>query len=147
MNDSLVFVDTNLLVYLRDPSEPEKHAVAQDWLSALAAERRITTSTQVLNEYFVTVTRKLSQPLSPEEAWLDMESFSVWNPLPVSMATLRLAKEVQSDYQFSWWDSLIVASAKQSKSHFLLTEDLTHEQKLGDLTIINPMLTELEGLR
>jgi predicted nucleic acid-binding protein len=71
-----IFVDTNILLYSRDTSEPEKQAIATVMLTELWVMRNGRLSVQVLNEYFVNVTRKLDPGLSPEEAWDDIEALS-----------------------------------------------------------------------
>ena len=81
MNDN-IFVDTNILLYARDASETEKQKIAAEKLDRLWDQQNGRLSTQVLNEYFVKVTRKLKPGLSPEEAWDDVEALNAWDPLP-----------------------------------------------------------------
>ena len=71
MSDS-IFEDTNILLYARDASEPEKQKIAARRLDELRETRSGRLSVQVLNEYFVNVTGKLNPGLSREEAWDDM---------------------------------------------------------------------------
>ena len=81
---ALCFVDTNVLVYSRDASEPDKQPRAHEWLTALWRHRCGRTSIQVLNEYYVTVTRKLKPGLSEEEAWKDIDDLWAWQPATLS---------------------------------------------------------------
>ena len=83
---ALCFVDTNVLVYSRDASEPDKQPRAHEWLTALWRHWCGRTSIQVLNEYYVTVTRKLKPGLSEEEAWKDIDLSSLLNPVRVVAA-------------------------------------------------------------
>lgn len=75
-----------MLVYSRDSSDPEKHAIASDIMRRLWQDRNGVISTQVCNEFYVTVTRKLDPGLTPEEAWDDLDALFAWNPIPVDAA-------------------------------------------------------------
>jgi predicted nucleic acid-binding protein len=79
-----VFVDTNVLVYARDASEPAKRAVAIQWLEQLWSEHRGRTSTQVLSEYYATVTGKLRRRLDRETAWGHVRDLLAWEPQEIS---------------------------------------------------------------
>ena len=85
---ALYFVDTNVLVYARDTSEPDKQPRADEWLTALWRHRCGRTGVQVLNEYYVTTTRKLDPGLTEEEAWSDVEALLAWSPLAVDATLL-----------------------------------------------------------
>jgi predicted nucleic acid-binding protein len=137
MSDS-VFVDTNILLYARDASEPEKQAVAAERLDQLWDERTGKLSVQVLNEYFVNVTRKLDPGLSPSEAWDDIEALAVWEPLPMDMPLLQRGYTVQRRYGLSWWDSLIVAAAEAAGCATILSEDLAHGAQYLGIAVENP---------
>jgi predicted nucleic acid-binding protein len=134
------FVDTNLLVYFRDSSEPEKQAKSADWMNALWESRSGRISFQVLNEYYVTVTRKLVPGLNPEEARLDVRDLMSWQPMAVDLGVLEGAWIVQDQWDFSWWDALIVSSAQRSGCRFLITEDMQHGQEIDSLAIVDPFL-------
>ncbi|MGE9267889.1 MAG: PIN domain-containing protein [Verrucomicrobiales bacterium] len=120
-----VFVDTNILLYARDASEPEKQRVAAERLAELWDSRCGRLSIQVLNEYYVNVTRKLSPGLTPEEAWDDVEALSVWELLAMDCQLLQRGFGVQRRYGLSWWDALIVAAAERSGCELILSEDLS----------------------
>jgi len=143
MSDS-IFVDTNILLYSRDASEPEKQMIASARLAELWETRDGRLSVQVLNEYFVNVTRKLKPGLSPEEAWDDIEALSAWNPLPIDMTILTRSFAVQRRYQLSWWDSMIVAAAEAAGCTRILSEDLSHGVSYFGITVENPFV-ELLG--
>ncbi|MEM1091693.1 MAG: PIN domain-containing protein [Pseudomonadota bacterium] len=140
------FVDTNLLVYARDSSEPSKHGRARDWLSFLWTTQVGRLSVQVLQEYYVTVTAKLNPGLSQKEARDDVALFLAWRPLGIDSALLEAGWREQDDFGFSWWDSLIVAAARQQGCKALLTEDLQHDQDLGGLLVVDPFRREPEEL-
>jgi len=137
MSDN-IFVDTNILLYSRDASEPQKQAIAAAKLAELWETRGGRLSIQVLNEYFVSVTRKIKPGLSPEEAWDDIEALSAWNPLPIDMAILTRAFAVQRRDQLSWWDSMIVAAAEAAGCTRILSEDLSHDASYLGITVENP---------
>lgn len=137
MSDN-VFVDTNVLLYSRDASEPEKQAVACARLDELWEKHSGRLSVQVLNEYFVNVTRKLVPGLPPEEAWDDIESLSAWQPVPLDMPVLTRAFAVQRRYGLSWWDSLIVAAAEVAGCARILSEDLADGASYFGITVENP---------
>lgn len=133
-----IFVDTNILVYSRDASEPEKQVIATERLTELWNTRRGRISAQVLSEYFVTVTRKLDPGLSPEEAWDDIEALSAWKPQPIDMPLLSRSYAIQRRYQLSWWDSLIVAAAEAAGCDRILSEDLSPGTAYFGITVENP---------
>jgi len=137
MSDN-VFVDTNILLYSRDASEPEKQAVADARLDELWENHSGRISVQVLNEYFVNATRKLVPGLPPEEAWDDIEALSAWDPLPLDMPVLTRAFAVQRRYGLSWWDSLIVAGAEASACTRILSEDLADGASYFGIIVENP---------
>ena len=140
------FVDTNILVYRQDSTEVEKQAKAEEWLRQLWSNKSGRISTQVLNEYYVTVTQKLKPGLSRESARNDIKALSVWNPLVMSTALIESAWEIQDRYKYSWWDTLILSSALLLECDYLITEDMQHEQKIGNLTIIDPFLVSWDAL-
>lgn len=140
------FVDTNILVYRRDSTEAEKQPKAEQWLIHLWASKTGRISTQVLNEYYVTVTQKLKPGLSKELARSDIRALSVWQPLVMSITLIESAWEIQDRYQYSWWDTLIISSALLLDCRYLISEDLQHEQNIGSLTIVNPFLISVDTL-
>ena len=77
---AIVFVDTNVFVYGRDLTDEAKHRQALDWLAALWQARAGRLSWQVLQEYYVTVTRKLESPRERGDAREDVAALSTWRP-------------------------------------------------------------------
>lgn len=140
------FVDTNILVYTRDSSEPEKQVFADQWLKQLWQHELGRVSAQVMNEYYVTVTRKLKPGLSKEQARSDLRALAVWRPLDISTTLIESAWEIQDQYAYSWRDTLIISSALFLDCQYLLSEDMQHEQCIGNLKIINPFLISCEML-
>ena len=133
-----VFVDTNLLVYSRDSSEPAKQTQAMAWTEYLWHEKTGRLSFQVLQEFYAVVTQKLKPGLDRHSAREDVRSLMAWEPIPLTDRVLEDAWFVQDRYQLSWWDALIVSAAQIGDCRYLLTEDLQEDQTLGRVQIINP---------
>ena len=140
------FVDTNVLVYARDASEPAKQPAAERWLRLLWATRAGRVSSQVLNEYYSVVTEKLRPGLGRDEARADVRNLMAWAPLPTDGAVVEGAWTVQDRYRLSWWDSLIVSAAQVAGCAWLLTEDIQHGQVLDGVTVVDPFRTEPQEL-
>ncbi len=140
------FVDTNLLVYGRDASEPEKQQKAMKWMSRLWHDKSGRLSYQVLQEFYQTVTRKLDPGLPIESARMDVRSLMSWQPLPTNAAVMERAWAIQDGYGLSWWDALIVSAAHTTDCRYLLTEDLQEHKLLGNVRVVNPFTTEPEML-
>lgn len=132
-----VFVDTNVLVYARDTRDEDKHQRAGEWMALLWRTRRGRLSVQVLNEYFVTVTRKLPEPLDRGQAQQEIRELAAWDPVPLDMDLIESAWSAASSWQLSHWDALIVAAAQRSGSGYLLTEDLQASQTFDGLRVIS----------
>ncbi len=141
-----IFVDTNVLVYRRDSEQGEKQALARAWMERLWARRSGRLSFQVLQEYYVTVTAKLSPGLDSESARSDVRSLLSWHPITVDKRVLEGAWVIQDHYQLSWWDALIVAAAQVADCRFLLTEDLQDGQELGEVRVVSPFKNSPESV-
>ncbi len=133
-----VFVDTNIVLYARDSSEPDKQGIASRLLDDLWENRNGRISVQVLNEFFVNATRKLEPGLSANEAWDDVEALGAWNPLPLDMPLLVRANAVHGRYGLSWWDSMIVAAAEACGCSRIYSEDLSNGAVYFGITVVNP---------
>ena len=135
---ALVFVDTNVLVYARDPRDPAKHAAARLWMESLWRERTGRISTQVLNEFYQTATRKLRPALEAEVAWAEVQLLLTWKPQPLDAGLLVEARALESRYKLGWWDALIVAAAIRQSCSVLLSEDLQDGIVFGSVRVLNP---------
>ncbi len=132
------FVDANVLVYLFDGDSPQKQAVARELLAEGGPEGRLVLSTQVLQEFYVTVTRKLAHPLSTARAE-EMVRFLAAFPVVAIDATLILAGVATARaHQLSLWDALIVEAARAAGCRELLTEDLAHGSRTAGLLVVDP---------
>lgn len=137
---SVTFVDTNILVYRYDSSEPAKQKLASAWLETLWRTRTGRTSRQVLHELYVTLTRKVSRPLDPSAARTVTRSLEAWGPVESSAVLLTAAWLLEDRYSLSFWDALIVAAAHEVNASVLLTEDLQDGMAIDSLTIVNPFI-------
>lgn len=132
------FVDSNVLVYSKDASEPAKQTQAGEWLQFLWKERVGRLSVQILGEFYVTVTQKLSRGLTREAAREEVRDLLAWEPAVIDLTMIERAWSIQDRHVLSWWDSLIVAAAQILGCRYLLTEDLSAGQHLDDLEVVNP---------
>lgn len=132
------FVDANVFIYSRDPSNASKQSRAAEWIERLWAERMGRTSTQALSEFYVTVTRKLPHPLPKDDAWADIDLFMAWEPQAVDTKVFARARQIEERFRISWWDSLIVAAAQLQHCTLLLTEDLQDGTVYGGVTVRDP---------
>jgi predicted nucleic acid-binding protein len=137
-----VFVDTNVLVYARDASEGQKQERALAWLEHLWRTRGGRLSYQVLDEYYVTVTRKLRPGLPQADARADVRSLLAWDPVVVDAEVLESAWRLESRWRVSFWDAAILAAARSAGCEHLLTEDLEHGRTMGGVRVVDPFAGE-----
>jgi predicted nucleic acid-binding protein len=140
-----VFVDTNVLVYARDDADRAKHDRAGAWMRHLWESGSGRLSTQVLQEFYVTTTRKLRPGLAPEDARADVRDLLAWQPLVTTAAELEAAWAVEERFGLSFWDALIVASAQSASCDTLLTEDLQHGLEIDGLIVLDPFSIPVPG--
>jgi predicted nucleic acid-binding protein len=132
------FVDTNVLIYAEDRDAKDKHLVARDLILELWDSREGVLSVQVLQEFYVNVTRKLKKPLSAVKAREIVEEYLTWTVIDNTGRMLLDAMELQRKAQLSFWDSLVVQAAIDAGCDRLYTEDLNAGQRIGSVTIVNP---------
>ena len=133
------FFDTNVLVYLFDDAEPAKQSVARRLVSQALAADSGCISYQVVQETLNVVTCKFKRPATPDEAQqiLRRSLVPLWRVMP-SPALYARALDLRQRYQYSFYDSLIVAAALESGCTRLYSEDLQHGQQIEGLIIENP---------
>lgn len=141
---ALVFVDTNVFIYAADSEDKAKQKAAQTWRTALWQARVGRTSFQVLQEFYAKATYRW--PTAREQARQEVNDLLAWRPVAASGDLFASAWKIQDRFRFSFWDSLIVAAAKQANCSYLLTEDLQSEQDLDGLTVVNPFGTTPEAM-
>ena len=135
-----VFVDTNVLIYAHDLDAGSKHDRAAAILSDLWEKENGIVSVQVLQEFYVNVTRKISAPLTPALARGVIRNYLAWQIAPNDPSTVLSASEIAERNQISFWDALIVASASNAGADRILSEDLNHGQMIEGVVIENPFL-------
>lgn len=134
------FFDTNVLLYLFDNREPNKKIAAQELIRQEVEANRVSLSTQVLQEFYVNATRKLTFPLSPEEAGARVRDFSRFPLVQVDVPLILAAIARSQRMSLSFWDALIVEAALKAGSDRLLTEDMQHGQVIEGMRVENPFL-------
>jgi predicted nucleic acid-binding protein len=135
------FLDTNLLVYSFDHSEPAKRDKSQELIENALKTRQGVISWQVVQEYFNVALHKWDTPMQPADA----QDYLHMTPLPIcriypSVETWSAALRIVGESQYRFYDAMIVASAIQSGSVILYSEDLQNGRKFGNLEISNPFL-------
>ncbi len=135
------FVDTNVLVYAYDTSAGSKHQAAQSLLEQLWASDSAVLSTQVLQEFCVAVRRRAGRPLSAEQTKKIVEGYLSWKIAVNSPASVVQALAMESRYQISFWDALILQAAEHAGAAVLYSEDLASGQKYGSIRVVNPFAT------
>ena len=136
MSDSS-FLDTNVVVYAFDDDEPTKQHRAREILEA-PANTTLVVSTQVLAEFYVTVTRKLHRPLGPTVAASAVETLAELPIVDIHVDLVLDAIALARSHQLSLWDAQIVQAAKVSGCERVLTEDLADGSRIGGVRIENP---------
>lgn len=131
-----VFVDTNVLLYFLDASDPVRQQRASEWLEHLWASGTGCLSWQVLHEFYVNAVRKLAVP--PEEARFLVNSFLAWRPVDSSPALIHRAWHWADTAQTSYWDSLILAAAELAGCTVLLSEDFQAGRRFDEIEVVNP---------
>jgi predicted nucleic acid-binding protein len=131
------FVDTNLLIYAHDVDAKAKHEVAKGVLRELWSERTGVLSMQVLQEFYVNVTRKIARPLPKDVARRVVSSYSIWCT-ETTPAQIAEAFRIEDESRIGFWDALIVASAVKAGTLRILSEDLNAQQVIAGIRVENP---------
>jgi len=135
------FIDTNLLVYWRDASEPAKQSKAAIWMHWLLDSDRGALSLQVIQEYYVTVTRKLKPGMRRETARADIDDLLAWNVIWPNQAIVEKSWELEDQRDLSYWDSLILSAASVAGCKWILSEDMQSGQRIDSMQIVDPFQT------
>ena len=133
------FVDSNILIYAHDVDAKAKYHTAKDVLRDLWSQRTGVLSVQVLQEFYVNVTRKIASPLSKEEARLVINSYTVWCT-ETTAAEIATAFRIEDESRIKFWDALIVASASKAGAVRILSEDMNDQQMIAGVRIENPFV-------
>ena len=134
------FIDTNILVYALDRSAGAKHTIAAQLIRDCWENETGHLSIQVLQEFFVTVTRKIATPLDHQTVRQIMADLAQWSVHSPEVGDLLQAIDFIERYQLSFWDAMIVQSAACLGCKHLISEDFNHEQVYGDVQVVNPFM-------
>jgi predicted nucleic acid-binding protein len=132
------FVDANVLVYAFDASAGRKKATAERLLAGLWDTGAGCLSIQVLQEFFVTVTRKVARPLSSGEAAERVREFAAWRVFAPDADDVLGAITLHKETRLSFWDAMVVRAATESGCAVLWTEDLTDGRVIRGVRVRNP---------
>jgi len=132
------FVDTNVLVYAVAGDDAKRSPVAQKLVRELMTMQVFRTSIQVLQELFVTLTRKVRTPLTAEQAARYLDQIAAWPVIVLDYRAMRDAIELSASAKLSFWDALIIVAAARSGARRLYTEDLQDGQTVLGVEIVNP---------
>ena len=133
-----VFVDTNILLYAHDQEAGQKGEQANGILRTLWKSKRGRLSKQVLQEFYVNVTKKIRPPLGRSQAREIIRPYAVWIEAATTVDTILRASEISEIWQISFWDSLILASAEEIGASELFSEDLNSGQIIAGVKVVNP---------
>jgi predicted nucleic acid-binding protein len=131
------FIDTNVLIYAHDIDAGAKHQIAKAVLRERWSERTGILSVQVLQEFYVNVTRKIRSPLSKELARSVVSSYMIWC-LDTTPVEISAAFRIEDESRIGFWDALIVSSAVKGGAARILSEDLSAGQRIAGILIENP---------
>jgi predicted nucleic acid-binding protein len=134
-----VLVDTNVLVYAYDFSDPVKQEQAFEVLDELAQSGRGVLSAQVLAEFVVAVTRKIEQPLDLKAVQKSVENYlSSWTVFDITSFVVLEAVRGVREHRFSYWDAQIWATARLNQIPVVLSEDFASGSTVEGVTFLNP---------
>ncbi len=130
------FLDTNVLLYAFDDTQPTNQAIARKLIERFGRERRAVLSTQVLIELFHNLVRKFK--VAAPTASLMTAAFCEWPVIDSDNALVLKAMARASEHGLSIWDAMVVEAAIRSGVGTLYSEDMPHGQRFGDLVLLNP---------
>lgn len=136
MSGGKAFLDTNVLVYAQDLDAPHKRERSRQLITEMAASGRGVISTQALQEYYVTATRKMG--VAPLAAKSVVQSFRMFEVVQLSPDMIEQAIDRSVLSQLSFWDALIVAASAASGCTTIYSEDLNAGQVIGGVKVVNP---------
>lgn len=127
------FADSNVILYLLSENEGKRQ------IARALLQNQLTISVQVLNEVAAVANRKLKLDWTKIGGFID-DLLPLVGMRVVTVETHNAGRAISARYGFRFYDALIVASAIEANCSILLSEDMHHGQKIGDLAIVNPFL-------
>ena len=131
------FVDTNVLIYAHDADAGAKHEIAKGIVRELWDRRNGVLSMQVLQEFYVNVTRKIATPLPRASARTVVDTYTVWC-IDTTPAEISTAFRIEDEAGIGFWDALIIAAARKAGAARIVSEDLNPGQTIAGVRIENP---------
>lgn len=138
----LQFVDTNILVYAYDSSAERRHELARALLTELWQNGQGCLSIQTLQEFYVTITRKVAQPMSVERAAQIISDLGHWKVHTPSVEDVLAAIALQQRYRLSFWDAMVLTSAERLECGVVWSEDLNPGQTYTSVKVLNPFVKD-----
>jgi predicted nucleic acid-binding protein len=132
------FVDANVLVYAFDSSAARKQHAARQLLERLWEGGGGCVSVQVLQEFFVTITKKVPKPLPVDDAKARILEFAAWTVFTPTADDIVAAIDLHIEAKIGFWDAMIVVAAAESECPVVWTEDLNDGQRLRGVRVQNP---------
>lgn len=133
------FIDTNILVYAHDRGAGKKHDRARALIRRLWENGQGALSTQVLQEFCVSLRRRAASPATANEIKRFIEDYTSWEVVVNNPNSVLQALELEERYKISFWDALIVQAAENCGASVLYSEDLSAGQKYGLVNVVNPL--------
>lgn len=134
------FIDTNVLVYAHDVTAGKKHVIAKKLIEDLWNKQNGCLSTQVLQEFYVTITKKVAKPVASEFASGIIADLGNWELHVPDVDSIVEAINIQQRHNLSFWDSLIICSASSLKCDVIWSEDLSSGQYYESILLLNPFI-------
>jgi predicted nucleic acid-binding protein len=141
MSEDKVFLDTNIIIYAYDITAGRKHKVAGKIMMDLWDTGLGVLSTQVIQEFFVNISRKIPKPIDEELARAIVADLLKWDVVINDCESILEAIDILLKYGYSFWDSLIIEAAVKGGSRILFSEDFSHGQTIAGVTIKNPFIS------
>ncbi len=132
------FVDTNILVYAYDRTAESKFDRARELMERLWDSGEGVLSTQVLQEFYVAVTVRIPQPLAPRKAREIVSDLGAWRVALLEVSDILKASQLAERYRLGFWDALILVAAQKGEAEVVWSEDFSHGQDYGGITVRNP---------
>jgi predicted nucleic acid-binding protein len=141
-----ILLDTNVMVYAYDRSEPAKQAQALQVLNDLAVSRAALISVQVLVEFYNAVTRRIAAPLTSEQAYERIKNLAMaWPVLEITPLIAIEAARGASQHQMRIWDAQIWATARLNQIPVVLSEDFSDGAVIEGIRIVNPFTVSFQA--
>lgn len=142
MSDARVFIDTNVVAYALDASSPQKRAAAQDLIARLGPEGRLVFSTQVFQETYAVLVRKMK--VAPAQAERAVTKLFDYAYVATDTKLLSRAMHRHQDDSIAFYNALIVEAALAAECALLASEDFQQGRRFGKLRVVNPFNENIE---